>query len=164
MADEELQSLERYLLSENKVEALKLFPSTSEIKDYIVGKQLLSENPFDPKLEEILKKLSKNNEFHLRLKLRQLLKQYELTGDKELATKLNDNYLKSNFDYFAPRNIESCEVERFPSSLNIEYPDIKAALTNEKIYNSLQAAGKCSLSLSEISDPLFKKILSSGEL
>lgn len=76
MADEEVQAIEKFVLANNKEEALKSFSSTSDFKLYIEGNHFLSLNQ-DAKVDEILKILSRNPELAKKLEVRKLIKSLE---------------------------------------------------------------------------------------
>ena len=76
MADEEVQAIEKFVLANNKEEALKCFSSTSDFKLYIEGNHFLSLNQ-DAKVDEILKILSRNPELAKKLEVRKLIKSLE---------------------------------------------------------------------------------------
>ena len=164
MADEEIQSLERFILAEDKEESLRHFPTTSSRKLYLEANSILSLDPFSSRLTDILKLLEGSSEFYQKLQLRVWLKQYESSGDIEISKKINSKYFNYDFSYSAPRNIQSEEVEQFPHALTATFPDVDSAATNEKVYNLLSAEARFKIPLLQTSDQIFKKQLSGGEL
>jgi hypothetical protein len=164
MADEELKILEKFILSENKEEVLKEFLSTSDIKFYLEGNDLISKNPSDPRVEQILKLIQGNSDLYAKLNLRRLIKLYESTSDPETATLINNTYFGNTFNYPAPRAVQSEEIEQVPNVLKFNIPDIASAAETEKSFNTLTPEGKYQLNISSTSNPIFKKLLSGNDL
>ncbi|OMJ71756.1 hypothetical protein SteCoe_29951 [Stentor coeruleus] len=165
MADEELQALEKLILGENPIEALQQFPTTSELKTFIQGLRLLSENPENPDIDVIIKKLaSRNRNYSSKLQLRKWIKDYERTGSSQILEEINNMHLHYKFDYAPPRNVVSQEIETFPNTLNPVFPNFAEAQITEKVFDQLTAEGKLLIKFENTSDSIFKKYLSTGQL
>ena len=114
MAEEEILALEQFIFSNHSEESLKLFPSTSECGRYLNLIRKIEADPTDPSLDSSISQIS-NSGISIRIRLRQLLKKYDVTSDSELISKLNADFIFKSFDHEAPRNIESSEIETFLS-------------------------------------------------
>ena len=163
MTEEELLALEQYIFSNHSEESLKLFPSTSECGRYLNLIRKIEADPSDPSIDSSISQIS-NSDMSTRVRLRQLLKKYDLTSDPELISKLNADFVAKSFDHEAPRNIENSEIETFPSKLKENVVDLGLAAQDEKAFARLTSYGKLCLKIETTSDKVFRKMLSSEQL
>ena len=164
MASEELKSIENYILSENKEEALRNFPVGSYQRLYLEGNTHLAADPFSQRLTDILKLLERNPELYNKLQLRIWLRQYDINGDQNLLSALNKRYFGYDLKHSAPREIQSQEVEVLPHTFSNSFPDLASASNNEKIYDMLEEEAKFKISLPQTNDLIFQKILNGWDL